>query len=380
MNDKNLYVRTLSEAEFQNMGDEWQTCLHSSDADPLFMSWPWLFSWWETWSQVLGLELSLIGVFDTNERLCGLGPFFIRDLVTPVGVRVRRLYLLGNAWRIAPTVRTEYCGLIAERSNQRAIRLAIQQHLTTKAWDEMILSDSSPEEVTAFESTFKVTETPVTQVPRNLDTGVCIPTDGKFEDWLASLGRNTRLKAYNRRKYLQGKGELSFLPNTHRSPEEFMSSLNAFHLLRWGKPAFEEEAIRFHLRLVDRLPAVGYSAKCSELIVDGYCESVLYDIIAGDFRYNLQSGFNENLDSKVSLGFLHFGFAIEKAFKDNRVVGYNMLAGEGKNHNYKKHYQGQEYKFSTVQLVRTPWLKWLYRQERFLTSKARQRINKILRL
>jgi hypothetical protein len=78
---------------------------------------------------------------------------------------------------------------------------------------------------------------------------------------------------------------------------------------------------------------------------------------------NLQAGFIDDFDNKVSLGSLHLGFAAEAAFRDESVDFYDLLAGSGKTHFYKSHFHGEPIEFSTFQVVRNPVLGLLYRLE-----------------
>ncbi|MDX1634507.1 MAG: GNAT family N-acetyltransferase [Marinobacter sp.] len=374
-----ITVQRFSEVQFRAMGDAWQACLAESDANRLFMSWPWLYSWWETWSQILGLDLYLLGAFDERNILVGIAPLYRRRSYMPVGLRIDRLQIIGNAWRVSPTVRTEYCGLIFHRDRADDIRRALLQHLAQSGWDELVLCDVSPEEVEANRRVIGDAAGPVTCIRRVTDEGVSIDTTGVFGDWLKTLGKHTRLKVFNRRQYLSGKSDIQFVEAKTSDFGRFFDLLNHFHVYRWGKPAFDREAVLFHNRLLRRL-SPGMRAACTFLMVDGREVSVLYDIFAGGVRYNLQSGFQEDLDPKVSLGRLHLGFAIEQAFLDETCAHYDLLAGRGKHSDYKRHFAGRINEFVTAELVRSPHLRLLYREQERLPAGWRRTINRAFRL
>ena len=356
-----LSVKPISEARFSAMAGEWQACLRASDANPLFMSWPWLYSWWETWSQILGMELVLLGVFDQQGDLVGIGPFCRRVLVTPAGVWFTRLYMLGNAWRLAPTVRTEYCGVIARRGYERDVSAAIVPVLEQLGWDELICSDVPSDQLKSLKAGGLEGQRGYRTIHRTDDTGILIDAAGHFEDWLGGLGKHTRLKAYNRRTYLKKKGELVFRAHDECRDGDFFERLNTFHRNRWGKPAFDWEAQRFHRLLLRRLHLCDGKPAKSMILYNGQCVSVLYDLVVRGCRYNLQAGYDEDFDTKVSLGYLHLGFAIEDTFINEATSFYDLLAGTGKKQFYKSHFHGEPVHFSTVQIVRSPLLKTLYR-------------------
>lgn len=375
-----LRVERLSELRFKTMAEDWQACLSASNAHSLFMSWPWLYSWWETWSQTLGLELVLLGVFDAQGKLVGIGPFYRRDLILPLGLRVRRLHLIGSAWRIAPTVRTEYCGLILCEDRAADICSVLINAISQRRWDEWVLCDVVVTELERLSQHAGALDGQTGRIFRMQDEGVRLDTRGEFRQWLTELGSNTRLKVYNRRDYLRGRGELDFTVCDPAVDGDPLEQLNEFHMARWGKPAFDEEALRFHRRLMDRLPDWKGQVNCSVLRFNGVCVSVLYDVTIGGQRLNLQSGYLENLDRRVSLGSLHLGFAIEEAFEDPSTTRYDLLAGAGKNYSYKHHFRGKVIQFNTVQLVRRRSLRFIYLRQSSLPSGWRRIINRWFRL
>lgn len=375
-----LTARLIDDKRFSNMADQWHECLKRSDAHPLFMSWPWLFSWWETWSDELKLDLVLVGVFDGADRLVGIGPFYRRDVITPVGIRIKRLHFIGNAWRIAATVRTEYCGLILCREHVTDAGLAILEFVSGLKWDEWIICDLVEYNLQQIGPKFERIGFRTTEVVRSSDEGVRIDVRGAFQKWLARLGSNTRLKVYNRRTYLQRRGHIEFVYGNNDDFENFLRRLNEFHIARWGKFAFDKKALEFHKVLKARLHLCEGSLQSSLLLYNGECVSVLYDITVGGHRLNLQSGYRETFDRKVSLGSLHLGFAIEHAHNDPEVFYYDLLAGAGKSTYYKKHFGGRRLYFYTLQWVRTPWLRLAYSAQAALPSGLRRSINAWFRL
>ena len=373
-----LQVVRLSEQYFADMASSWQELVFDSDSDPLFMGWPWLYTWWETWADSLGLELALFGVFTEEGILVGLAPFYCHHFRLPMGYELRRLHFLGNAWRICPTVRTEYCGLVIRRGWEDRVVEKVMSEVCRLDWQEIVVCDQGVQDLLQWQKAFDRLGQTVSTVPRNIDSGVRVVTDGNFEDWLGQLGRNTRLKAYNRRNYLNQRGELRFRYVSDDATDDFFSTLNRFHERRWGKPCFEPDAVRFHQRLLARLTPDNRALSVLEF--NGEPVSMLYDLRVGGSQYNLQTGFLESFDSKVALGTLHLGFAIEQSFMDPQVLYYDLLAGQGKKTFYKRHFQGEHVHFLTVQYARHPVMRSIYRLQSWLPGRLRQSINRFVRL
>jgi GNAT superfamily N-acetyltransferase len=373
-----LSTRRLSEADFSSLSSEWQSVLQRSGADQLFMSWPWLYSWWQVWGERLGLELALFGAFSKEGLLVGIAPFYLHEFRSPVGLRVRRLHLIGNAWHIRGTVRTEYSALIAEKGMEAQVAELVLSEIADLEWHEIVACDQTLPELLRWQEVFDRVGIKVSSIPRMVDSGIRIPVQGDFKGWLSELGRNTRLKAYNRRHYLSGIGKLEFKHVQADEAEAFLQQLNDFHRQRWGKPCFDEQAVEFHLKLVSRLEKEQFALTSLEF--NGKVISVLYDVCAGECRYNLQAGYFEDFDPKVALGTLHLGYAIESSFGNPGMDYYDLLAGHGKKSFYKSRFNGEAVHFLTVQFARHPLLRSIYSVQSRLPERFRQALNRLVRL
>lgn len=379
LSEPHISVKRLTNDDFSKLSQKWQEVLEGSHADPLFMGWPWLFSWWEIWGEALGLELALFGAYDTKSRLVGLAPFYLHDFFSPFGLRIRRAHLLGNAWHISPTVRTEYSSLIILKGLETSVTNALLAEVSKLEWDEMVVCDQLLSELSRWEQGLARCRRKIALVHRARDQGVRVTTDGSFRDWLQRLGTNTRLKLYNRRAYItQKRGNLVLAHVTENEVPFFLEHLNEFHLHRWGKRCFDDDAVAFHRKVISRLEPSQLALTTLEL--DGKIISVLYDILAGPTRYNLQAGFQEDFDRKVALGTLHLGYAIEECFSAEGVRYYDLLAGYGKNSFYKSRFQGVTVEFSTVQFARHPLMRGIYRAQAFLPEGLRRSLNRLVRL
>ncbi|MCC5794982.1 MAG: GNAT family N-acetyltransferase, partial [Chromatiales bacterium] len=343
-----IHTRLIPESEFLQMADAWQDLLDRSSADPLFMSWPWLSAWWETWSGKLQLELYLIGVY-AGPQLIALAPFYRHRHRLPFAGGLTHLQLLGNALRIAPTVRTEYSSFLVDHARSTPAVRALTRVLAASEWDVITVSDMSTDFSVLLDGIAGDLQT--IAGARSTDRGTRIDTSRSFQDWLSGLGPNTRLRAYNRRSYVERNGH-TITRETLDDHDAMIAQLNNFHRERWGAPCFPADAIAFHRRLQDRL-SPAQQARSTALLIDGQVCSVLYDLQAGQTIYNLQSGFLEHYDSKLSLGTLHLGFSIESAYADHGVHHYDLLAGGGKKHYYKSRLNGMDTHFITASYCRT---------------------------
>lgn len=119
--------------------------------------------------------------------------------------------------------------------------------------------------------------------------------------------------------------------------------------------------MKFQKAFLERLPDERGKPLLSVMSWEGEPISVLYNVLHNGRIYNIQGGFKPDFHKKLALGTLHLGYCIEQAFSDDQVQCFDMLAGTGKNENYKSHIANQREEVESVMLVRSLPFKLLYR-------------------
>jgi CelD/BcsL family acetyltransferase involved in cellulose biosynthesis len=349
-----MYTRHLSEAQFAAFREQWQALLTRSDADPLFMSWDWQWLWWTHHGASLRGTLRLLAVYSPDDRLLGLAPLY-EHRVHVRGIPLRRLELIGQAWHGAQVFFSEYLDFIVDRSESIAVSNCIHEALRALEWDELAALAVLPashvarvmgESLAAF----------ATIRPGPSATSYRVPLSAGFPAFLDALPASVRRKLANQRQRLANvvirRAQLVDL-------DELLATLARFKRLRWGERYTDAAALRafereLALRLLehDRL-------ELTALESEGRVIGVMYNARVGETEYYLQSSFDPNAGPGLSIGLLHFGYAIEAAAK-NGVRRFDLLAGEGLNTDYKRRFAPQAIQLVSWQAIRTPWLRALY--------------------
>jgi hypothetical protein len=336
-----LKITELTYSTFETMEEKWSQCVISSEANALFSSWVWQKTWWDIWRPRLNLELFLLGIYE-GSKLIGIVPCYTHKVKSRVGVTFTRCEFIGNYSSNDDSIRSEYLNFILPKGRYVEILPLIMRFLTTQKVDELVLTDVDDMSATAIYVDDKYPDGYKTQ-----ENGVRIKTDESFSSYLAKLGKNTRLKLFNRRKLLKNPELLEL--NGTKNINEFFELLNTMHVSRWGVHCFSSHSLCFHNRIAEFYLSKGCLSALI-LLDDGVPMAVCYDITVENTTYNIQLGFSSYVGNKVSLGTLMLGYAIERAHSDPLVEYYDLLAGKGKNTFYKKQFCGDIKTFSTLYL------------------------------
>jgi len=355
-----LTVRPWSVEEWLASETAWDALVTRSGADALFLSWDWLTRWWRQYSAKLGLSARILAFYD-GDHLVGVAPLYGRRVVRGRLVGTRSLQLMGVAWRDPAPLISEYLDVIAAPEHRDAVRLECMRSLLAEAdWTELAIGFTPAGE--QWRDAFTRAAPASGHYARETDHSVSYHADLSqgFESYLRDLGQSTRRSVWNlRRRLSEEYGETRLEPVAAGEIDAAFADLDRLHQLRWNRPAFPGERLDFHKSFATGLASRGELA-FTRLRVAGEVVSVLYDIHKGARQYNMKMGFDPNFTTRLSLGLVHFGYALEAAAARGVAV-YDFLAGPGQHFDFKRNLGQLRCNLSSVHMVRGWCLPRLYR-------------------
>lgn len=355
-------LKPLNFEDFKTMEDIWSGCLDNSQNNSLFSSWIWQISWWEIWQPRLNLELLLIGVYQDG-FIVGIIPCYTYQKTSNkliISKTIKCCELIGSYSANHDSIRSEYLNFILpSHCIEQVLPLVFELFIQEKI-DEVILQDVA---ATNNSSLWLKNTFPRARIAANL--GVKINVNRSFESYLTTLGKNTRLKLFNRRELLQDIKLKEVVNN--QDIDLLFSELNKMHIERWGKVCFSQHTMSFHKQIA-RFFLEKNQLKSTICYENDKVIAVCYDILSKDTQYNIQLGFKEYVNNKVSTGTIMLGYAIEAAHNNSLITGYDLLIGEGKNSNYKVHYKGEPQPFITIKIPLTLFSKIVYSIEKIVAK------------
>jgi hypothetical protein len=356
-----IVIECATVEQFASMKDEWTQLLDRYDDATLFNTWEWQYTWWETWGNDLGGELYLILARNKSGVLMGVAPMYRYKYHALKGMlNYYKVQLIGSSASMEETVRSEYLDFIYVSNNPLVVQSLWAYIYSDANWSKVLLPDIRTSSVLFANLTNKYFMDRCYVRATLKDVGVRVDTTCSFELYKKGLGKNTRLDSFNRRKRLENSGEVLILCGSKLRNKNCLSVLNAFHDERWGKYCFDKQAKLFHQKIVS-LDAIVSGVEFCEILLDDEPVSIIYNIDYKGVRYNIQLGFTMLDDKKLSMGSLQLGYAIEDAFNTKGINYFDFLAGAGKNSFYKQRFKGNSYRLYTLEVIRSPVLRFIYR-------------------
>jgi len=352
-----LHIEAVSDAAFSEMENAWQNLLYQSNVDKLFLSWHWMHNWWTLYrnpsDELLVLTIIKKGV------LIGIAPLYISiDTTVKYLPNIRRVMFLGTAKQGFSGFRTEYLEIISTPPNGNDVCSAVFAYIRDRySLDELFMIDVVVNSCTYTALDQLVTTTNCHKRIQSKNVSYLVDTQGSFEEYLKTLGKNSRLQIYNRRKNLQKLGKIELVQLGQDAFEDVFSLISNFHSSRWDNPIVFDTHKLFVRQLSKNaiISATGFILKVDENII-----GASFDIKCGSSIYNFQLGFQDMTDQKLSIGLITLGYALENCFAASDITAFDLLAGNGKLSNYKSRIASEGIYMESAQYVFSTLYKLLY--------------------
>lgn len=322
-------------AELRALSEDWEQLLVRSAANVPTLSPSWLLAWWDVFGADDHRQLRTLAFHD-GDRLVGLAPLLARVQPYRLGIRFKRLELLGSGEPESDEICSDYLGVIADADAESAVADAFVQAVVggrVGAWDEVVLD--------AMDGS--------TAMPRLLATALghhgidvalaesgrapYVPLPATWDAYLAALAPSRRASVRRSlRRFESWAGsppELRYA-STPAELKEAQGVLRALHGDRWAiegdAGVFASQRFRaFHDRvmpeLLDRNALdVGY------LEARGRPVAAFYNIVWNGRSSFYQSGRAVDVPPQVPVGVVMHACLIRDAIE--RGLGeYDFLAG-----------------------------------------------------
>lgn len=324
--------------KFRNMSLEWNSLLEKSNVFSVYLSWEWLYTWWEIFGKTQNWELFIVTVRENGE-LVGIAPFIKRQIKVLGIINRISIEFLGTGEDEKDEVCSNYLDIIVKANSKEVYDLIfehMEEGLKKKYWNDINLKNLSISSDTVkffrnreYSEFSKRFSKPVSCAIINLPE--------QYDIYLQNISKSWRAQIRRGRKKILGKGAINC--NLVSSPEEISDAFCEFinlHQKRWqevSKPGIfaSEKFTNFHKRILELFSQKNWVGirllRCNgQLVAASYC-----------FRYNktiyfYSSAYDRAFKTKVGIGVIERSYDIEDAIK-NGYRYYDFY--KAKNRSYK---------------------------------------------
>jgi len=311
--------------EFKALRAEWNELLSQSKADTLFLTWEWLWTWWEVYKKEN--ELSIL-IARENDKLIGCAPLFLSKKSFYGIFKIKQAEFLGSG-----RVCSDYLDFILYPGQEAEILeafLSYFERTVGRKWDMLCLSDIWENSSTI--DLLKKFSNQKNFLIRNGTSTVCpyLTLPDSFETLLGSLSKQFRkaLRQYRRRLAKSGKVELYHVTKE----EELSAAMDEFiklHQIRWQMTGhsgnfYSKNYTKFHKKMASILLKKNW-LNLVLLKVNQNVVACRYGFAYNNKLLAYQGGYDPDW-SKHSVGLISTSYCIEDAISRG-ITEYDFLRG-----------------------------------------------------
>jgi CelD/BcsL family acetyltransferase involved in cellulose biosynthesis len=310
-----LIIEEITETNaLERMTGVWNKILLESDADTIFLTWEWVFNWWQVYRK--GKKLLVLVLKDQNKDIVSIAPLYLQRKRVLEGFWINEVRFIGSGEDVSP----DYLDFIIKRGREdEAIAAIIKYFHAWRGWDAINLTD-----IVSTSHTIKV-------LPliggndgfrvENRGCSICpyISLPSSWEEYLSGLSQNMRYNIKRRMKNLDKTFRTRyFFWEDIEGLQRAMEKLASLHRNRWkGRSwhyAFSTSEFNSFQQIVAKEFAHRGWLQLSCLELDGEIIGMFYDFKYGNKFYYFQGGFEPSLKS-YSVGLVLRAFVIQKAIE-----------------------------------------------------------------
>ena len=328
-----LIVEEITNIEnLRQLGAVWNPLLSQSRSDSIFLTWEWVFNWWQVYGQ--RKELCVLVLRGQNGDIIAIAPFYVRKKKVLKSFSTHEVRFLGTGEDVSP----DYLDLIIMKDREDEAINAFIEYISRKdGWDVLNLTDMLSTSI-SYAILEKAASDNGLIVKRN-ECATCpyIQIPSSWEEYISGLSKNMRYNVKRRIHNLEKNFKTRyFIWQDIEGLQNAMERLAFLHNKRWEEKSSihsfsSKEYNAFHQAVAKEFVPKGWlQLSCLEL--DGEIVGILYDYRYKNKIYYYQGGFDPSF-YKYSLGLVLRAYVIQKAIED-KIEEIDLLKG-GYDHKYK---------------------------------------------
>lgn len=312
-----IQFQRVDEKGFADLREDWSRLLQLSGQRSIFLTWEWLFSWWQHFHHDKKLYLLCAR---ENGEVVAICPFCLATEKTLLGAKNALLKFMGTE-----KVSSEYLDIICEPGRKAAVLERLMQYLLANKdeWDIFSFSNalSDCSSLRLLKQSAKQNGLLFTEQVQDICPYFTLP--GAAAAFLQTLSKNMRYHVRRRARALEKTGVRYVSLADHEDIKDRLDVLYDLHRQRWQDKQqtgnfVDQRVLDFH-RTFSGMASVKGWIRLTFLQLDGQYIASLYGFEYADLFWYYQAGMNPEyhaLSPGVVLFWLNIRESIDKGFSE----------------------------------------------------------------
>jgi len=304
--------------QWEELSQRWNELLSKSNADTIFLTWEWLFSWAESY---LDEKRTLcILTVSKDDEIVGIAPWYIQHLnIGPL--TVKQIQFLGT-----PEAGSDYLDVIIKKGQEKAVTHCLYEFLlkdASRRWDCCTLQDIPSNSLFLLHFLSKMEDDgKYAEISRgSFCPAVILPKKG--EDLFSNYSSHRRLQYRRHLKILKSKGDLNY---SSYNGENLGQALEDFCAFYEAKNEKHDKTVRPFLSRYAARSRTGNILHADLLTSNGTLIAGLLNMKYGDTLSQYLMAVDKGHNPQISVGNILVGMCLSKTIDDGYRV-YDFLKG-----------------------------------------------------
>jgi CelD/BcsL family acetyltransferase involved in cellulose biosynthesis len=361
------------EEEFFGLREQWNNLLSQSSVDTVFLTWDWLWSWWESYAEPAD-DLHIILIHNAAGKITGIVPLFLRKRHWLPFCPMKTLQFIGDgSWD------SDYLDIILAGGREEEALSSLWEYLSRdhRTWDVIHLPPV-PENSVTLRWLAKLNSSGEVLLRNEYVPCTAAELPDSWDEYVMSLSPRFRTKIRSTLRNLEKIHDLRFYSIENENDlAAALDKLFDLHTKRWELKKSDGVFLspakrRFYRSFAPQFLKQGWLA-FDFLEIDGRVVACQLCFRYKRNQFLLQEGFDPEFGSE-SVGIALRAMVFRKAIEDG-IKSYDFLAGIGR---HKTQWGGREKACEKVSVAPRTLQNIVYIKTPIVIAAFKERVKAIL--
>jgi hypothetical protein len=305
-------------ADWENNHEQWNNLLEKSTSNNIFLTFEWLYSWWNIFSNDRK-KLFILNIYKNN-TLVGIAPWYINNMKHGPFSQ-KRFEFIGS-----PEAGSDYLDVICMAGEEINISHTLYKYIHNifKEWDSLYFYDFPANSMFFMNFIYELDKDGKYYVLNTASYCPIINLPNNIEEYKSSMTSKRQKKIDWQINKLGQKGKITIDDIICNGSEKYIDEYFDFYE---NVRNINNEKLRMFVKHYDKYLGKNSTIQIITLKQDEIKLASILHLLYGKSKYNYLVATNKNYDKNISVGEILIYECINNSIKAN-IIKYDFLKGE----------------------------------------------------